>query len=103
MLKVASGSHARTWRAPQLAFGRHLEAPGDPQRHTAGRRMGFIQELRGALLRRFVAARQSDYASHAGPLWYGAAVAPRCTSRIENMVLLIPQILSWWPETGTEC
>jgi len=62
-------------------------APGGPRRHTAGSRLGFIQELRGALFRRFVAARQNDYASHEGALSYGAAVAPRYTSRIENVVV----------------
>jgi len=36
-------------------------------------------------LRRFVAARQNDYASHAGALSYGAAVAPRYSARIEHV------------------
>ena len=49
--------------------------------------MGFTEELRDTLLRRFVAARQNDYASHAGALSYGAAVAPRYSARIENVVV----------------
>jgi len=91
LLEFVSGSHARTLRAPcahpsRLSGGtqRHPEAPaGTPQEVV----WGLIQELHGALLRRFVAARQNDYASHAGTLSYGATVAPRCTSRIENVAV----------------
>ena len=43
----------------QQAFWRHPEAPGSPQRHRAGNLQGIIQEFRGALLPRSVAARQN--------------------------------------------
>ena len=73
-------------RAPVGILGAPRCSRRPPKAHS-GSRLGFIQELRGAFLRRFVAARQNDYASHAGALSYGAAVAPRCTSRIENVVV----------------